>query len=313
MRKSFDPTAFGLTGLSGPAWRRAVATIGEDQGFAEQLGAAHHAAFLDQGDVLLVSFESEEAIQNLSPDNVPLSFEIAQRSGWSTLTVFCRGNTWFRDEAVYDFFDNLRDDGFFGEFERVVFFGAGPGGYAAGAFSDACPGARVLMVQPQATLAPSHASWDGRFSEMRRLDFSSRYGYAPQMISAAKAGHVIYDPRVRPDAMHAALFAAPNVQMLHMPFMGETLIRDLVLLKALPYLLHSVASDQLTQLNFAKLRRLRRKYVPYLRRLLAHLEQTHRYGLAAALCRQQIAERDAPFFQRRLQIAQRQMHAQAAE
>jgi hypothetical protein len=42
------------------------------------------------------------------------------------------------------------DDGFFDEFEQVIFYGSGSSGYAAAAFSVAAPGATVIAVQPQA-------------------------------------------------------------------------------------------------------------------------------------------------------------------
>ena len=45
------------------------------------------------------------------------------------------GSTWYRDETVHDFFDRLRDQGFFRQFDRVVFYGTSMGGYAACAFS----------------------------------------------------------------------------------------------------------------------------------------------------------------------------------
>ncbi|SPF80498.1 phosphoadenosine phosphosulfate reductase [Pseudoprimorskyibacter insulae] len=310
MSATKDPATFKLTGRPGRDWRDAVAALGNEHGFFEPLGPGHSAVFLDRGDTLLVSFESEFGIQTLSPSATPLSFDVAQETGWSVLTVLCTGNTWYRDVSVQDFFDQLREDGFLQDFKRVIFFGAGPGGYAAGAYSAALPGARVVMIQPQATLSPDLTGWDDRFRDMRRLDFSGRYSYAPEMVKDAAAAHVIFDPRVPQDAMHAALFAGPNVKMHRMPFMGDMLIQDLITLKAMPYILHAAAHDRLTTHSFAKLARLRRKYVPYLRRLLAHLERSERYDLAARLCRNQVATRDAPYFARRLAIAEKRLRGE---
>ena len=45
--------------------------------------------------------------------------------GWSHLCMVSRGDTWFRDRRVYGFFDRLIDDGFFEDFEQVIFYGAG--------------------------------------------------------------------------------------------------------------------------------------------------------------------------------------------
>ena len=41
--------------------------------------------------------------------------------------------------AVYGFFDQILDDGFFDEFDTIIFYGAGPCGYAATAYSVAAP------------------------------------------------------------------------------------------------------------------------------------------------------------------------------
>lgn len=54
---------------------------------------------------------------------------------WSSLSLISEGDTWFRDPAVYRYFDRLVDDRFFEGFDEVLFFGAGPCGYAAAAFS----------------------------------------------------------------------------------------------------------------------------------------------------------------------------------
>ena len=124
------------------------------------------------GDKLFVSFESMSGIEALSETRTPIGFDMVGGAGWSSLSLLSHGDTWFRDPRVYAFFDQLQDDGFFDEFETVLFFGAGPCGYAAGAYSVTAPGARVLMLQPQATLDPRVAEWDDRFAEERRRDFT---------------------------------------------------------------------------------------------------------------------------------------------
>ena len=61
---------------------------------------------------------------------------------------------WFRYPKVHAYFNRLVDDGFFDDLDKVVFYGAGPCGYAAATFSVAAPGATVVAIQPQATLDP---------------------------------------------------------------------------------------------------------------------------------------------------------------
>ncbi|ETA51537.1 hypothetical protein [Ponticoccus alexandrii] len=289
-----------LSALSRSEWLTALRRIGEDFGFAESLGKKHAGIFVEEGDTLLVSFESMGAIETLSDTRTPLGFDMVGTRGWSSLSLLSRGDTWFRDPELYAFFDQLLDDGFFDEFETVIFYGAGPAGYAAGAYSVAAPGARVMMLQPQATLDPRITEWDDRFIEMRRQSFTDRYGYAPDMIEAAQQGYVLYDPRERLDSMHAALFARPNVTRLRMPFMGTALQADLRALDLLPSLLTAVAEDRLTTETFARVLRARRDHPPYLRRLLARLDAEGRKGLARRLCRNVVARMEAPRFRRRL-------------
>lgn len=301
MQGQLDLSSVDLTGVRRGQWIAAISKIGESEGFAEPLGKRHHAVFVERGDTLLVSFETLPGIEALSDNATPLGWNMATANGWSSLVLVSSRDTWFRDELIYGFFDQLQDDGFFDDFETVVFYGAGPCGYAAAAYSVAAPGARVVMLQPQATLDPRVTEWDGRFPEVRRLDFTSRYGYAPDMLDAAHRGWVLYDPRERLDAMHSALFVRRNVSRFRLPFMGDALQGDLLDLDLIAPILSAAASDQLDGLSFARMMRRRRDHVPYLRKLLARLETTGRLRLAQALCENVTARLDAPRFRRRLE------------
>ncbi|MBY6005792.1 phosphoadenosine phosphosulfate reductase [Salipiger bermudensis] len=301
MQDQTDLSAVDLSGLERNEWIRQISEIGESDGFTEPLGARHHAVFVERGDTLLVSFESLPGIDALSETATPLGWEMARDCDWSTLSVLCTADTWFRDEAVYTFFDQLLDDGFFDDFETVLFYGAGPCGYAAAAYSVTAPGARVVMLQPQATLDPRVTEWDERFVEMRRADFTSRFGYAPDMLDAAQRAYVLYDPRERFDAMHSALFVRPNVDRFRLPFMGSALQGDLLDLELLVPLLTAAAEDRLDRLSFARMMRARRDHTPYLRKLLMRLEGDGRMELAEMLCENVTARLDAPRFRRRLE------------
>jgi hypothetical protein len=297
-----ETTAFppDLSELSRGQLLTALRDIGDELGFAEPLGRSHAGIFVEEGDTLFVSFESVSGIEALSPTRTPLGFEMLRRKGWSSLSLISRGDTWFRDPKVYGFFDQLLDDGFFDEFEQVIFYGAGPCGYAAGAFSVAAPGARVVMLQPQATLDPRVTEWDDRFIEHRRLDFTSRYGFAPDMIDAADEAFVFYDPRERFDAMHSALFERRNVTRHRMPYMGSTLQGDMMSLGLLPQVLEQVADGSFSAESFSKMMRIRRKHMPYLRRLLSDVDKAERPDLAKMICSNVVARMKAPRFRRRL-------------
>ena len=210
------------------------------------------------------------------------------------------GNTWFRDPQVYAYFDRLVDDGFFDEFEQVIFYGSGSCGYAAAAFSVAAPGATVIAVQPQATLDPRVTEWDDRFVKMRRANFTTRYGYAPDMLDAAEQAFVLYDPYVTRDAAHAAMFTRPNVKKLRLPNMGKALQSELMKMDILLPLIVTAADDNLTTLKFAKMMRVRRDNRAYLHRLMQKLDSENRGPLTKMLCENVIGRFKAPRFANRL-------------
>ena len=290
-----------LRGLSTSDWITEVAGLVEPYGYLARLGKRHLATFVEDSSTLLVTFETLQGIAALSEHARPLGWKMVREHRWSHMALISDSDTWFRDPAVYAWFDRLVDEGFFDEFDRVLFYGAGPCGYAAAAFSVSTPGARVLAIQPQATLDPDIAGWDTRFAHMRRTDFRQRYGYAPDMMEAAREAFVLCDPQVTEDAMHAALFRSPNVTHLRLPNMGASLQTDLLQMHVLPDLIEAAGKGLLTPALFARLMRARREHIPYLRRLLARLDRDDRTGLAKTLCKSVSARMNAPRFAARLQ------------
>ncbi len=285
-----------LVNLPKQEWLDAVATIAEEDGYFQQLGKRHFATFIEQGSTLLVTFETLQGMHALSDLAQPLGWEMLRDHGWSHLCVASDGDTWFRDKAVYSYFDRLIDDGFFDEFDTVIFYGAGPCGYAAAAYSVSSPGAKVVLIQPQATLDARVTEWDDRFVDMRKGDFTSRYGYGPDMLDAADQAFVLYDPRETLDAMHAALFTRSNVSKLRMRFMGDALQTDLLEMSQLAPLLVAAVNGTLNDAGFAALYRTRRTYRPYLRNLMNALEADDRNGLLIPLCRNVSSRMRAPRF-----------------
>ena len=274
-----------LADLNLHQWIDAVEQIVDEDGYVESLGKHHHALFFEDGQNLIVSFETLQGIQVLSDRAQPLGWDLLRDAGWSSLTITSNGDTWFRDPAVYGYFDRLIDDGFFDEFDNVVFYGAGPCGYAAAAFSVASPGAKVVAIQPQATLDPRVTEWDDRFADMRRTDFTSRYGFAPEMLDAADQAFVLYDPHETLDAMHAALFSRPNVQKFRLRCMGNAIQTDLLEMEIWSPLIEAAGEGTLNRTTFAQLYRARRDHRPYLRNLLEALDAQERETLVEALCR----------------------------
>jgi len=280
-------------------WLARIDAVGEEAGYFQTVGARHWAFFADESPTLLVTFETVDAIR-ARPDQLPHGHAIAAARGWSHLCLIADGETWYRDGAVYRYFDRLVDDAFFEDFDHVAFYGAGMGGYAACAYSVAAPGATVLAVQPRATLDPQIAVWDTRDLRHRRLNFTDRYGYAPDMIEGTGQVFVLFDHTQSVDAMHAALFNRPYVTMLRCPYLGKRADLALEQMKLLPDLITAAAEGRLTSALHAGALRQRRSYVPYLKALLAQVEITGHHRRAVMICRNVAQRTGSKFFRRRL-------------
>lgn len=270
-----------------------------DEGHFEALGAHHWALFEDAGTTLIVTFDQIDTIA-ARESGMPWGHDFARERGWSHLCLISDGETWFRDTAVYRHFDRLVDDAFFEDFDRVLFYGHGHGGHAACAYAVAAPGAQVLALNPRATLAGREVSWDRRTLPARRLDFTSRYGYAPEMLEGAGKVVVIHDLTLREEAMHSALFRAPWVTRLSAPLMGERIEWALRHMGVLPTLIEAAMDGKLTSAVFAREWRKRRVFSPYLKALLEKAENARRRELTIRICRSVTSRLKSPHFSRRL-------------
>ncbi|MEO0654171.1 MAG: phosphoadenosine phosphosulfate reductase, partial [Pseudomonadota bacterium] len=144
-------------------WLTELEQVGQANGYFESIGDQHAALFIDESlETLIVSFDTVASARAGSAEGLPHAAAHAEEQGHSLLSLIAKGPTWFRDPAVYAYFDRLVDDAFFEDFDRIIFYGAGMCGYAAAAFSVAAPGATVIAVAPQATLDPAVALWDDR-------------------------------------------------------------------------------------------------------------------------------------------------------
>ena len=288
-----------LAGQSGQAWLGALEELADEVGYFQPLSAKHNAAFVDAGKTLLVSFETLQSVQTINDKAHPIGFEMVRKEGWSLLSFFSDGDTWFRDPSIYRYFDRLIDDGFFEDFDQVIFYGAGSCGYAASAFSVVAPSAQVLALSPQATLDPRVTEWDDRFRRMRRTSFSDRYGYAPDMLDAAQRATIIYDPKVELDAIHAALFTRPNVDKLRMAYFGSKLDQQMMRLGIFYPLLSAIGASDPIPSTFHMLHRERRKDRNYLRAVLGDTEDAKRWGFAKTICMHAAETLNAPRFKKR--------------
>jgi hypothetical protein len=290
-------------------WVARLDELGEELGYFEPLGSEHVAFFSDMGTTLLVSFETVAGIRAGGGNQRPLGFQVASGKGWSSLTVVARADTWFRDKHVWGYIDRLIDEAFFEDFDRVVFYGSGMGGYAAAAFSCAAPGATVVAVSPQATLDPALADWDTRFLRARRLDFTSRFGFAPKMTDGASDVFVIYDPSRKVDAMHAALFNRDHVTKLRVRGLGRDTAADLEGLAILRPTLEAACTGTLTAQRFYGMFRSRRRLPSYLARLSLRADSMARPRLTAIAARMALALGESPRIRQTLERAEQALDA----
>ncbi len=292
-----------LAGLGWDDWCERLEDVADEDGYCQPLGADHAALLIEKKPILLITFETFESVLTKGKPGHPLVWPLTEALGWSHMGLFSRGDTWFRDPYVIHYFDRLTDDGFFDDFDQVIFYGAGSAGYAAAAFSVATPGAKVLALQPQATLDPRVTEWDTRFQAQRRRDFTSRYGFAPDMLDAAAEARVIYDPRDPLDAMHASLFTGLNVTRTRARFLGPDLEASLLRMNVLYRILAQMSSGKLTDLSLARLLRARRTDRLYLKEMRVALEEAGRFGLMKTLCETVLREFELRAMRRALERA----------
>lgn len=289
-----------LKDLDANDWLAEIDEICEEFGFFEQLGTGHCAGFLEAGNNLLVTFENAEAVRAHNLDAEPRGFSYARHDGWSHLALISFTESWFRDQAIFSFFDRLVDEEFFGDFSQIVFYG-GDGGaaYAAAAFSVAAPGATVIALRPQATLDAGTAGWDQRYKPARIHDFNGRYGYAPEMIEAADKVFVAFDPHQRLDAVHAALFRKPHVTILPCPLLGDALDRAFDRMGIHDVLIKLAMDYALDKKRFVQLLRARRYDQTYARTLVRWLIMTNHPKLALIVCDYVLRRSENAYFEQK--------------
>ena len=273
--------------------------VAEGDGDFLPLGDRHWAFFAEERPMLLVTFEDADSVA-ARDDHLPEHYALAKSRGWSLLTILAKGDSWWRDPAVFRYFDRLADDGFLEDFDRVIFYGAGAAGYAAAAYSITAPGAELVLVAPRATLDPAVAGWDDRHRQARRIDFRGRYGYAPDLIESASKVWLIHDPLNRLDAMHAALFRKPWVTELHARHTGEGTEDTLREMRVLDRILEAAMEGRFSPAFFAWLWRGRRSNSSYLRAILASARLSGHRQRELMICRSVTQRLNAPRFSRRL-------------
>lgn len=284
------------------AWNAELRAMGDEHGFFEELGDDHTALFVKSGKTLIVTFENLDHVFEHG-NRLPWGFDFVQKQGWSILGMMAHDWTWYRDEDVIAFFNRLKSDGFFDQFDTVVFYGASMGAYAACAFSAACPGATVVAISPQATLDRDVTSWETRYQKAWKRNYNNDFGYAPDMVASAKDVFILYDPLEPADAMHAALFRGDNITKLKCRFQGHRIASGLIQMGLLKPVVGSCVDGTLTRTSFYKMLRARREFRRYLRELLLRIPEDRHPLLVALLAERVLSTGNGPVFRRKLKAA----------
>ncbi len=292
-----DPEA-----LDRATWNAELRAMGEEHGFYQELGDEHTALFVKSGKTLIVTFENLDHVFEHG-NRLPWGFDFVQQQGWSILGLMAHGWTWYRDDAVYKFFDKLKREKFFDQFDNVVFYGASMGAYGACAFSAACPGATIVAISPQATLDRDVASWETRYHKAWIRDYTTKYGYAPDQVSKAREVFIFYDPLEPLDAMHAALFRGKNITKLKCRFQGHRIASGLIQMGLLKKVVAGCVDGTLTRIEFYKMLRARRDLRRYLRELINRIPLERHPYLVAMLAERVLSQGAGPVFRRKLNAA----------
>lgn len=207
--------------------------------------ADHAALWFEPGrDVLIVTLDNLSTIDTPYPRPAWLRGRILDM-GYSVLGVQSMAKDWYRNPDAEDLLRRLVSTGFFRRFHRVLFVGASMGGMGALVLARLVPGAMVLALSPQSTMAPDLVPFEHRFQwAARRTDWDG-----PGLRDAAGAipdlGRVvvIYDARVIEDRLHAARLDGPNVVRVRIDHCTHEAIRVVMKCGALAPLIADVLAQ----------------------------------------------------------------------
>lgn len=266
------------------AWAGLAPTLAGPGGFWRENGL-HSFLFIPRGKVLVVTFDNLDIAMDKREDRRPWGFAFIEKQGWSMLGVMAAGWTWYRDPWVAAEFDRLAAEGFFAQFDRVVFYGASMGGYAAAAFSAACPGADVVAFSPQSTLDKRLVPWERRYRSAWGFDYGGPYGDAAQALRAARQAVLFYDPYAPLDRGHIERMRGANVLELRAPLLGHRLGSSLQQMGILSEVTRLALEGHLTEAEFYRLLKARKTLPRYQKELFDRALAKGHVTLARRLAR----------------------------
>ena len=258
---------------------RAQALAAQTGGFYRDV--KHHVvAWLPQGHRrLVVTFDNLTVLRE-GVDRMPWGYEFLAAQDWDVLGIMVKRLDWYRHNTLWDVFDDLRDSGFFAQYEHVAMYGASMGAYGALAFAPAAPGCTVLAMAPQSTLDRAVVPFDTRYKAVDRIaDWTGRYSDAATGVRSAARAYVVFDPLLPEDAAHAARIAGDNVVQLRLPAVGHKIPPALKKMGLLKPLCERALVGELALPEFNRMYRARRTSVPWIETLLIRAQQANHFKL----------------------------------
>ncbi len=182
--------------------------------------------FIPGNDRLVVTFDNLASIDEPYP-RLPWLARHVVEPGYSLLGIQSHAKDWFRQEDAPNMIRELQDQGFFAEFQKIVFIGASMGGFGALNFAPLVPRARVLAFSPQSSMNKTVAPFEGRFTWAVR---NSNWDGMPFLDAAAAIPYlpsatIVYDPFVPEDRMHAQRLAGPRVEQCKLGHASHEAVR----------------------------------------------------------------------------------------
>ena len=248
---------------------------------------------------LIVSFCNLASFQN--EQRMPWMYGKSQQYGWSVLGIMAKRKDWYRNESAPDLIRNLVAEGFFLQFDRVVFTGTSMGGFAALTLSSLVPKSQVLVFSPQTTLDAKLVPFDGRYRWARK---NTDWDYpelkdAANLTQSAESIYIALDPMVPEDRQHADRISPENLVRLDCRFMGHTLPNSLKRAGVLDHLMCSIMNNTFSKEQFYnEFRSGRRKMTTWRKSLIGAAIERNHPRLALAVCEQTLRETGGPYFRK---------------
>lgn len=253
-----------------PQWLADLRRSDHRSGFyqSDRNFAAHFAA--RDPKQLIISFDNLSNVKDTALSRESWGYSFYRSEGWSHMGVMSFAKNWYRDEALFNFMENLARSGFFKRFKRVALTGTSMGGYAATAFARLIPGCTVLAFSPQYTLDEAKVPWEERFKSGRSQDWSGRYRDATEELDKAGRVYVLYDPLFEPDRLHGQQYQGANITHLKAWYANHKSALFLRRANLLKPIVQMAVRGELDEAAFYRMYRARRALPWYVNGLVDH-------------------------------------------